>query len=153
MEMKDMSEALNRASGPTLAEANAILAGALAAARADGLPPVAVVVLDAAGHPVALQREDGATMLRTDIALGKAYAAAGMGVASRVLHQRAQDNPVFFNALSASSQGRFIPQAGAVAIRRADGILIGAVGASGGTGAQDEAICAAGVKAAGLEAA
>jgi hypothetical protein len=38
-----MSEALNRASGPTLAEANAILAGALAAARADGLPPVAVV--------------------------------------------------------------------------------------------------------------
>jgi uncharacterized protein GlcG (DUF336 family) len=153
MEMKDMSEALNRASGPTLAEANAILAGALAAARADGLPPVAVVVLDAAGHPVALQREDGATMLRTDIALGKAYAAAGMGVASRVLHQRAQDNPVFFNALSASSQGRFIPQAGAVAIRRADGTLIGAVGASGGTGAQDEAICAAGVKAAGLEAA
>ena len=146
-----MSEALKEAAGLTLAEANAILAGALAAARADGLPPVAVVVLDAAGHPVALQREDGATMLRTDIALGKAYAAAGMGVASRVLHQRAQDNPVFFNALASSSQGRFIPQTGALAIRRADGTLIGAVGASGGTGAQDETICAAGVKAAGLE--
>jgi uncharacterized protein GlcG (DUF336 family) len=153
MEMKHMSEAQNRASGPTLAEANAILAGALAAARADGLPPVAVVVLDAAGHPVALQREDGATMLRTDIAAGKAYASAGMGVSSGVLHQRAQDNPVFFNALASSSQGRFIPQAGAVAIRRADGTLIGAVGASGGTGAQDEAICAAGVRAAGLGAA
>ncbi|WP_322400805.1 GlcG/HbpS family heme-binding protein [Massilia luteola] len=137
----------------TLAEAGAIVVAALAAARADGLPPVAVAVLDAAGHPVAVQREDGATPLRVDIAIGKAYAAAGMGVASRVLHQRAQDNPVFFNALAASSQGKFIPQAGAVAIRRADGTLVGAVGASGGTGAQDEAICAAGVNAAGLVAA
>lgn len=144
-----MSEATNL----TLAQANTIIAAALAAARADGLPPVVVAVLDAAGHLVALQREDGATMLRTDVAIGKAYAAAGMGVASRVLHQRAQDNPVFFNALSASSQGKFIPQTGAVAIRRADGALIGAVGASGGTGAQDEAICAAGVAAAGLETA
>lgn len=139
--------------GLSLAQANRILAAALEAARADGLPPVAVVVLDAAGHPLALQREDGATMLRTDIAWGKAYAAAGMGVASRVLHGRAQDNPVFFNALASSGQGRFIPQAGAVAIRAAGGLLVGAVGASGGTGAQDEAICAAGVLAAGLVAA
>jgi uncharacterized protein GlcG (DUF336 family) len=137
----------------TLAQANAIVAAALAAARTDGLPPVAVAVLDAAGHPLALQREEGATPLRVDIALGKAYAAAGMGVASRVLHERAQDNPVFFNALASSSQGRFIPQAGAVAIRAADGTLLGAAGASGGTGAQDEAICAAGVNAAGLVAA
>lgn len=137
----------------TLAQANAILAGALAAARADGLPPVAVVVLDSAGNPVALQREDGASMLRVDIAQGKAFAAVGMGVASGVLHQRAQDNPVFFNALASSSHGRFIPQAGALAIRGADGSMFGAVGASGGTGAQDEAICAAGVKAAGLVAA
>jgi uncharacterized protein GlcG (DUF336 family) len=141
---------MNVSTDLTLVQANAILAAALAAARADGLPPVAVAVLDAGGHPLALQREDGATMLRVDIALGKAYASAGMGVASRVLHQRAQDNPLFFNALASSSQGKFIPQAGAVAIRRADGTLLGAVGASGGTGAQDEAICAAGVNAAGL---
>jgi uncharacterized protein GlcG (DUF336 family) len=144
---------MNESTKLTLAQANAILAAALAEARADGLPAVAVAVLDAAGHPLALQREDGATMLRVDIALGKAYASAGMGVASRVLHQRAQDNPVFFNALASSSQGKFIPQAGAVAIRSAGGILLGAVGASGGTGAQDEAICAAGVNAAGLVAA
>jgi uncharacterized protein GlcG (DUF336 family) len=146
-----MSEVFN--AGLTLARANAILAAALAAARADGLPPVAVAVLDAAGHTVALQREDCATPLRVDIAIGKAFAAAGMGVASRVLHQRAQDNPVFFNALASSSQGKFIPQAGAVVIRDAHGRLLGAVGASGGTGAQDEAICAAGVAAAGLVAA
>ena len=148
-----MNEAVNPAASLTLAEANQILAAAIAAARSDGLPPVAVVVLDGAGHPVALQREDGATMLRADIALGKAWAAAGMGVASSVLHRRAQDNPVFFHALAASNAGKFIPQAGAVAVRRTDGSLVGAVGASGGTGAQDEAICAAGVAAAGLVAA
>jgi uncharacterized protein GlcG (DUF336 family) len=144
---------MNPSNPLTLSQASTILAAALAAARTDGLPPVAVAVLDAAGHTVALQREDGATPLRVDIAIGKAYAAAGMGVASRVLHQRAQDNPVFFNALASSSQGKFIPQAGAVASRAADGTLLGAVGASGGTGAQDEAICAAGVNAAGLVAA
>jgi uncharacterized protein GlcG (DUF336 family) len=137
----------------TLALANRILGGALEQARAIGMPPVAVVVLDEAGHPVALQREDGASMLRADIALGKAWAAAGMGVSSHVLHQRAQDNPVFFNALAATSQGKFIPQAGAVAIKRSDGVVIGAVGASGGTGADDETICSAGVSAAGLVAA
>jgi uncharacterized protein GlcG (DUF336 family) len=136
----------------TLSEARQILEAALAAARAVNMPPVAVAVLDAAGHPVALQREDGASMLRVDIALGKAWAAAGMGVASGVLHKRAQDNPVFFNALAASSAGKFIPQTGAVAVKR-DGRVIGAVGASGGTGTEDEAICAAGVLAAGLVAA
>src|SRR5437763_13867972 len=123
--MKDMSEALDKASSLSLAEANAILAAALTAARADGLPPVAVVVMDAAGHPLALQREDGATMLRTDIALGKAYAAAGMRVATPALHQRAQANPVFFNALASSRQGTFIPQTGAVARRRTAGTPVG----------------------------
>ncbi|WP_296950585.1 heme-binding protein [uncultured Massilia sp.] len=148
-----MSETPNPAPGLSLAQANRIIAAALAAARADRLPPLAVAVLDGAGHLVALQREDGATMLRTDIAIGKAWAAVGMGVASGVLHQRAQDNPVFFNALAATQQGRFIAQAGAVAIRDAGGALLGAVGASGGTGAQDEAACAAGARAAGLVAA
>jgi uncharacterized protein GlcG (DUF336 family) len=144
---------MNDISTLTLAAANSIVDAAVAAARAAGIPPVAVVVLDAAGHPVALQREDGASMLRVDIAQGKAWAAAGMGVASRVLHQRAQDNPAFFNALSATNQGKFIPQTGAVVIKNAAGAVIGAVGASGGTGAEDEAICAAGVAAAGLAAA
>jgi uncharacterized protein GlcG (DUF336 family) len=144
---------MSEASILTLAQASQILSAALAAARNASMPPVAVAVLDGSGHLVALQREDGASMLRNDIAIGKAWAAAGMGVSSRVLHARAQDNPVFFNALSASSQGRFIPQTGAVVVRNAAGAAIGAVGASGGTGAEDEAICAAGVAAAGLDAA
>ena len=148
--MKEAS--MNAASTLTLAQASMIIKAALASARADALPPVAVAVLDAAGHAVAFQREDGASMLRIDVAIGKAWAAAGMGVAGSVLHGRAQGNPAFFNALASTGQGKFIPQAGAVAIRDPDGLLIGAVGASGGTGAQDEAICASGVAAAGLVA-
>ena len=134
----------------TLAQADQIISSALAAARVAGFPAMAVVVLDAAGNPVALKREDGASMLRVDIATSKAWAAVGMGVASRVLHQRALDNPPFFNALASSSHGKFIPQTGAVVIKRADGLVIGAVGASGGSGADDEQICSAGVAAAGL---
>jgi uncharacterized protein GlcG (DUF336 family) len=145
----DMSES----AALTLPQANRIVSEALFAARRAGMPPVAVVVLDASGHPVALQREDGASMLRVDIATGKAWAAAGMGVSSRVLHGRAQGNPAFFNALASTNQGKFIPQTGAVVIKRPDGVVVGAVGASGGSGEEDEAICIAGVSAIGLASA
>ncbi|TWB70715.1 uncharacterized protein GlcG (DUF336 family) [Nitrospirillum amazonense] len=134
----------------TLAQANDILGRALAHARAQGHRPMAVVVVDEGGNLKALQREDGASMFRTDIALGKAWAAAAMGASSRALNQRAQDNPTFFGALAAAGQGRFIPQTGAVVIKDAAGTILGAVGASGGTGDEDEAICIHGVAGAGL---
>jgi len=134
----------------TLADASRIIDAALAAARERKHKPMAVVVLDEAGHTKAVQREDGASMLRVDIAQGKAWAAAGMGVSSRVLLERANGNAAFFGALSATTHGKFIPQTGAVAIVTDEGVVIGAVGASGGTGEEDEAICIVGVLAAGL---
>jgi len=135
----------------SLAQANTIIAGALAASKQAGYRPMAVVVLDEAGHLKTAQREDDASMFRVDIATGKAWAAIGMGAASRVLAQRAKDNPNFFVALAATAQGRFLPQTGAVLIKDAAGHTLGAVGASGGTGDEDEAICIAGVLAAGLQ--
>lgn len=134
----------------SLADASRIIDAALAAARERKHNPMAVVVLDEAGHTKAVHREDGASMLRVDIAQGKAWAAAGMGVSSRVLLERANGNPAFFGALSATNHGKFIPQTGAVAIVTDEGVVIGAVGASGGTGEEDEAICIVGVLAAGL---
>ena len=134
----------------TLANANAIIAGALAAARDAGHRPMAIVVLDDSGHLRAAQREDRASMFRVDIATGKAWAAVGMGVSSRVLAERAAGNPNFFVALASTADGRFLAQAGAVTIVGNDGIVLGAVGASGGTGDEDEAICIAGVVAAGF---
>jgi len=136
----------------TLDQANRIIATTLARSTEAGYRPMAVVVLDDAGHVKAVQRQDGASMLRVDIATGKAWAAVGMGAASRVLTQRAKDLPAFFNAVAASAQGKFIPQTGAVLIKQPDGHVIGAVGASGGTGDEDELICIAGVEAAGLQA-
>jgi uncharacterized protein GlcG (DUF336 family) len=136
----------------TLDQANRIIAASLARSSEAGYKPMAVVVLDDAGHVKAVQRQDGASMLRVDIATGKAWAAIGMGVASRVLTQRAKDLPAFFNAIAASAQGKFIPQTGAVLIHDADGRVIGAAGASGGSGDEDELICTAGIEAAGLKA-
>ncbi|ABI89861.1 MULTISPECIES: GlcG/HbpS family heme-binding protein [Burkholderia] len=135
----------------TLAQASQIVGVALEAAREHGFKPMAVVVLDEAGHLKAAQREDGASMSRVDIAQGKAWASASMGVSSRALLARAKDNPTFFNALSAMNAGKFIPQTGAVVIRNEAGDVLGAVGASGGTGDEDEMICIAGVTAAGLQ--
>jgi uncharacterized protein GlcG (DUF336 family) len=134
----------------TLILARTLIVGALAAARAQGYKPMGIVVVDAAAQVVASVREDGATALRLDIALGKAAAAVGMGVNSRVLTERAKTVPAFFNALAAASQQKFIAQTGAVLITAADGSVIGAAGASGGTGDEDEQIVIAGIAAAGL---
>ena len=134
----------------TLAQANTIIASALQRATESGYRPMAVVVLDASGHTRSAQRQDGASMFRIDIATGKAWASIAMGAASRVLTQRAKDLPAFFGALAATGNGKFIPQTGAVLIMSADGEVIGAAGASGGSGDEDEAICIAGIEAAGL---
>jgi uncharacterized protein GlcG (DUF336 family) len=133
-----------------LAQANKIIEAALAKAREMRVKPLAVAVLDDGGHVKALQREDEASMFRNDVAIGKAWAAVGMGASSRTLLQRAKENPQFFGALAATAHGKFLPQTGAVLIKDPEGNLLGAAGASGGTGDEDEAVCIAGILAAGL---
>ena len=134
----------------TLEQAQFIMTTALAHSNAAHYKPMAIAVLDASGQLMAFARQDGASMFRFDIARAKAWGAVGMGVSSRVLGQRAQDNPNFFVSLAATADGKFLPQTGAVLIKDAAGNVLGAVGASGGTGDEDEAICMAGVAAAGL---
>jgi len=134
----------------TLEQATTIINAALAQSKASGFNPMGIVVLDAAGDIKAYAREDGASMFRFDVARGKAWGAVGMGISSRALAERAKDNPNFFVSLAATAQGRFLPQPGAVVIKDAAGAVIGAVGASGGTGDEDELICIAGVRAAGF---
>lgn len=134
----------------TLDIANRIVAATLARAQELGYRPMAVVVLDESGNLKAAQRADGASMFRIDIATAKAWGSVAMGNSSRQLGERAAGNPNFFVSLAATAQGKLLPQPGAVLIRAADGTIIGAVGASGGTGDEDETICIAGVSAAGL---
>ncbi len=136
----------------TLAQAQQIIAGALAQSKASGFKPMGVAVLDDSGNLKAFAREDGASMFRFEVAQGKAWGAVGMGASSRTLMQRAKDNPNFFVALAATAGGKFLPQTGAVLVKDAAGNVLGAVGASGGTGDEDELICIAGVESAGLAA-
>ena len=134
----------------SLSQANQILSAAIKKSNEMGFKPMGIVVLDEAGHLKAFGREDGASMFRFDVAQGKAWGAIGMGASSRVLGQRAKDNPNFFVSLAATADGKFLPQTGAVLIKNEHGQVLGAVGASGGTGDEDELICIAGVEASGL---
>ena len=136
----------------TLKQANTIIEQALAKARETKIKPLAVVVLDDSGNVVASQREDNASMFRFDVALGKAWGAVAMSCSSRALGKRAKDNQNFFLALASTAQGKFLPQPGAALIRDAQGNVLGAAGASGGTGDEDEACCAYGIEKAGLKA-
>lgn len=146
------AQATGNAAPLRLAQANTIVTKALEHAREQGYAPLSVVVLDASGDLKAMQREDGASMFRLDIARGKAWAAVAMGASSRALAKRAATNPNFFVTLASTAGGRFLPQTGAVLIRGQDDAILGAAGASGGTGEEDESCCIAGVEAAGLKA-
>ncbi|MEX2453159.1 MAG: heme-binding protein [Rhodospirillaceae bacterium] len=137
-------------SSVTLEQASVIVDTALARGRENGFAPLTVVVLDAGGHAVAMKRENKSSLLRPQIAHGKAWGALGMGLPGRKLRERAKDNPSFFAALSDLSGGNMVPNPGGVLIRDAAGDVIGAVGISGDTGENDEICAIAGIEAAGL---
>ena len=138
----------------TLEKANIIADQTLAKARDAKYRPMCVAVLDDGGHLKVLKREDKTSILRPQIAIGKAWGAVGMGESSRSLSERLKERPAFLGALSVMSQGKVVPVAGGVLIMDGtDGIeIIGAVGVSGGTADEDEACAIEGIKAAGFVA-
>lgn len=136
----------------SLEQARTVIAAARAKGREMGLNPLTAVVLDAGGHLIAMEREDGSGFGRPDIAGGKASGALALGVSSRKLGEMAADRPQFMAALSAAWNGKLIPAAGGVLIRDAAGTLLGAVGISGDLSDKDEEAALAGIAAAGLTA-
>ncbi len=136
----------------TLAQASIIVDKALEHGRALKLKPLAVAVLDAGGHLLAFKRDDGASILRPQIAQGKAWGVLGMGFGGREFARRAAAAPAFIAALTVASEGRIIPVPGGVLIRGGDGGIIGAAGTSGDVPEQDEACAVHGIKSAGLAA-
>jgi uncharacterized protein GlcG (DUF336 family) len=134
----------------TLKKANLIIHGALKKARQLNLAPLTIVVLDENGFLKAMQREDGATILKQDIATAKAWGAVNMGMSSRSLGVVAQQRPDFMNALVDIAKGKVMPVPGGVLIRDEDNNIIGAVGASGDVSDQDERSAVAGIKDAGF---
>ena len=136
----------------TLSQARQIADASLAKGRELGLKPLSVVVLDARGSIVAALSEDGCAQLRPKVAHGKANAAIGLGMGTRALMNRAEQQAYFVQAVNGVLGGDMVPVPGGVLIRAADGALIGAVGISGDTSDNDEAAALAGIAAAGLTA-
>jgi uncharacterized protein GlcG (DUF336 family) len=133
-----------------LAKANIIVDAAIEKARSSKIRPLCVAVLDDGGNLKALKREDGASILRPQIAISKAWGAIGMGESSRHLGNRLKELPAFLGALSDMTGGKVVPVAGGVLIMEGDTIL-GAAGASGASADEDEACVIAGIQAAGLQ--
>ena len=130
----------------TLDQANRIASAALTKGRQLELKPLCVAVLDSGGHLIALQREDGASNLRPQIAIGKASGALGLGVSSRTIAEMAIERPTFISALASLSGAEIVPAAGGVLVVL-DARVVGAVGVTGDTSDNDEICAIAGMEA------
>jgi uncharacterized protein GlcG (DUF336 family) len=136
----------------TFTQAQTILQAALAHAGSNGFKPLAIAVLDARGAQKVFAAQDGTSLKRGEIALGKAHGAVALGMGSRALHRMALDRPYFIEAATHAAGGSLVPVPGGVLIHSAEGTLLGAVGISGDTSDNDEAAACAGIAAAGLSA-
>lgn len=135
----------------TLDTARKILDAAFVKAGQLKLKPLVVTILDARGVIKLAAAQDGTSLMRAEIAHGKAYGALALGLGSRALFQRAQEQPYFVDAVNTLAKGALVPVPGGVLIQ--DGsTLLGAVGVSGDTSDNDEACAIAGIEAAGLKA-
>jgi uncharacterized protein GlcG (DUF336 family) len=135
----------------SLEAASTIVDRALAKGREMKFQPLAVAVLDPRGCLKAYKAEDGTSLMRLDIAFGKAWGTLGMGFGNRELQRRSQAFPVFFNSLQAMSGGKIVPVPGGVLIRDQAGQVVGAVGVSGDASDNDELCAIDGIMAAGLK--
>ena len=136
----------------SLSKSRMLIEGALAEGRALDLKPLSVVVLDPRAAMVAMMSEDGVSQMRARIAHGKANAAIALGMGTRALMNRAEQQAYFIQAINGVAGGDMVPVPGGVLIQDQDGTLLGAVGISGDTSDNDEAAAIAGIEAAGLNA-
>ena len=135
-----------------LETARTIVAGTRAHAATAGFKPMTVVVLDSGGHVVVAEREDGSSMGRFQIAFGKAHGALALGMGSRSIMGRAEQQAYFVAAVTSAVGGSLVPVPGGVLVRDDSGDLLGAVGVTGDTSDNDEAAAVAGIEGAGLTA-
>jgi uncharacterized protein GlcG (DUF336 family) len=104
-----------------------------------------IAVVDAGGNLVSHVRMDGAWMGSVDISIKKAWTSRAFDIATKDLSKLAQPGEDFFG-IHASNGGRVMIFAGGIPLER-DGAVVGAVGVSGGSGAQDHKVAEAGAAA------
>src|SRR6266700_2256107 len=141
----------NSMSAITLDQANRIIAAILERGAEIDCRPLSVIVVEPGCKVKAFQKEDGSSMIRFEMAYGKAYAALAMGRSSKLVRIRAEERPIFMRYLISASGEQIFPEGGGLQIRDRDGAVIGAVGVTGDTEDRDEEFAAYGIRAAGLK--
>ena len=135
----------------TLVQANRIIEAILARGAELQCRPLSVIVVEPGCKVKAFQKEDGASMIRFEMAFGKAYSALALGRSSRLVRVRNEEKPAFMRYLIAASDDQLFPEGGGMQIRDAEGQIIGAVGVTGDTEDRDEELAVHGIHAAGLK--
>lgn len=133
-----------------LRKARTIIRKAVERGREIDLKPLSVVVLDAGGHVIAFEREDGASPGRFAIAHGKAHGAVMLGMGGQAQMARAEQQPTFMASVNGALGGQVIPVPGGVLVRNKRGEVIGAVGVTGDSSDNDQLVAVAGIEAAGF---
>jgi uncharacterized protein GlcG (DUF336 family) len=134
-----------------LAQAERIIDAIIERGAALDCRPLSVIVVEPGCKVKAFKKEDGSSMIRFEMAFGKAYAALALGRSSKLVHQRAEERPIFMRYLLAASGEQIFAEGGGMVIRDDDGEVIGAVGVTGDTEDCDDELAAFGIRAAGLK--
>ena len=135
----------------TLDQANRIIDAILRRAAEINCRPLSVLVVEPGCKVKAFQKEDGSSMIRFEMAFGKAYAALALGRSSKLVRVRADERPIFMRYLLSATDEQIFPEGGGLQIRSPDGEVIGAVGVTGETEDRDEELALHGIHAAGLK--
>jgi uncharacterized protein GlcG (DUF336 family) len=134
-----------------LEDSNRIIEAILGRGREINCRPLSVVVVEPGAKVKAFQKEDGSSMMRFEMAYGKAYAALALGRSSSLVRVRAEERPLFMQYLIRASGDQVFPEGGGMLIRDNEGEIIGAVGVTGDTQERDEELAAYGIRSAGLK--
>jgi len=121
----------------TLEQAERIIDAIIARGAALNCRPLAVIVVEPGCKVKAFKKEDGASMIRFEMAFGKAYAALSLGRSSKLVRERAQERPIFMRYLIAASGEQIFPEGGGMLIRDSED--------------RDEELAIHGIHAAGLK--
>jgi len=134
----------------SLAEAIKIIEGTFASARKREAYPLSAIVLDAGGRVKAFHKQDGSSLLRFEIAYGKAFAALSLNRSSRQVLQKAKEKPAFMQSLAELSDGPLFLEGGGQLIRDASGEIVGALGVTGDVNEVDDLCAMDGIRSAGF---
>src|SRR5256885_6753848 len=136
----------------SLVEANKIIEGTFASAKKRKAHALAAIVLDAGGRVKAFQKQDGASLMRFEIAYGKAFGALALNRSSRQVLQKAKEKPAFMASLAELADGPLFLEAGGPLIRDAAGEIVGALGVTGDVNEIDDLCAIDGIHAGGFPA-